>query len=182
MYQWIRVVRTLLWLGSVVGCASPDPSPEERGASLVDATRWEEASSDADPFADLRPAGVDCNPFGYGPEDLDGEQAFFVSTELCNYLTAVQPALVSIAVGDEVSVRVHHYELESDEPAQGQVIIALDGKQVWAETVEIPADRGWLEASWNAEGVVPKGTPVQFHVHNHGANEWALVSLTVNPH
>src|SRR5690606_1386281 len=146
-------------------------------ASLVDATLWEEVPEDSDPFAAHRPADLDCNPFGYAPEDLQGEPAFYVDTGLCNYLTVEQPSQLAVNPGDTGNVRVYHYELSADEPADGHVAIAIDGVPVWGQVVAIPADPAWVEGRWTAKAEAPRGTKIQFHVRNHGANEWALAEL-----
>lgn len=146
---------------------------------LTDTAAWLEVGEEDDPFRAERPEDLICDSLGYAAEEYEEEPAFFVDTDVCTYLTASQPTLHAVATGDTLRVRVFHDVLVAEEPAEGHVAIMLGGETVWEETVQIPAEKEILEASWSAAAAVEAGTPAFFHVHNHGPNSWALLELSV---
>jgi hypothetical protein len=57
----------------------------------------------------------------------------------------------------------------------------LGGDVAWQARVPIPSGSGLLSPEWLASRELPAGTPVHFHLHNHGANSWSLIELSVGP-
>lgn len=151
------------------GCGAP--------ASLVDHEAWIIADAPSDPFAD-RPAAVSC-PFGsFGPDTFP-EPVFTVRTDDCSYLTALQPSLVAIAPGGRVAVRIWRESLTSVTDTTAHVVVKL-GEEVIAERLDvIPSDASDETVEWTASTSVARGTPIYFHLHNHGANLWALRDVVV---
>lgn len=162
-------------LGSLAACGSDAPAPR----MLVDHARWSAVAPPDDPFDD-RPAEVSCQEGGYGAEDFEGEASFSVLTGLCGYLTATQPALVSAAAGDSINVRLWHFDLTSPNPGEAHAAIVLEDTVIWEERVAIPSKGAMLEASVELAVPVPADRPVYFHLHNHGANSWSLIELSVS--
>ena len=151
---------------------------------LVDVDAWSPMSVDAAPEPLRPPPGtrLQCDPaLGYGPEDFGGEWVFEVNTGHCNWSTFEQPLLEDIAAGELVRPRMWHGELVSFVPAEGYAAVAIGDEVLWEYRVPIPSDSHLAADGWIAEDDIPKGTPIRFHVHNHGVNSWNLVDVTVGP-
>jgi hypothetical protein len=131
----------------------------------------------ADPFDD-RPPNVDCSTAGVAAETLSGERVLGVETGLCNYLTATQPTQRAVAARELIKVRLWHFELSAPEPAEAHVCVLIDGLRILDERVPIPQAGGLIVRRSVAERAIPAGAPVYFHLHNHGANSWALVEVS----
>jgi len=147
--------------------------PPGETVDLVVPEDWVESSAEADPFLDHRPAEVDCDPSGFHPED----GIFEIETELCAYASLVQGSRSDIAPGDTLSLLVFHSALAAPEPATAHAAIVLDGRVLWEEEIPIPAATEIYATEVTAARAVPQGSPIVFHVHNHGANSWKLGHL-----
>jgi hypothetical protein len=159
--------------------ATSDPMPP-RPVALAEADAWTRVADADDLFAAHRPGEVECPDDAFGTEDLGA--TFEVRTGTCNYLTVTQPTLAPISVGSRLELEVFHYALEALEAPQtatGHVGLGVAGTVVWETTVPIPSEPGFVEADVVIDRDVPEGAPVQFHLHNHGVNDWLLVALTV---
>jgi len=121
-----------------------------------------------------RPDEVLCD-LGWGVET----GAFEVDTELCLYGAFGQPTLAEIHAGDTLEMLILHDALYATEPATAHLAIALDGELAWELEIPIPSEPGIVRPSWTAASDVPLGAPAYFHVHNHGANNYRLIELTV---
>lgn len=152
-------------------CGCPhDPGP------LVDPDAWTLVGANEDPFED-RLSQIDCEAFAYGAEFFGGERAFSVDTGDCNYVTVTQPLLRGVCAGAQVKARLWHFELTGP-PGEGHVAMAIDGATVWEERVSIPSDSELLVSRIDA-GELAAGTPIHFHVHNHGSNSYSLLEVSV---
>jgi hypothetical protein len=170
-------------------CAQAEPMEEEPPVdpmprALVDVDAWSPMTGDAVPEA-LRPpegARLQCEPeLGFGPEVFGGDWVFEVNTGYCNWSTFEQPLLDDIVEGELVRPRLWHGELVSFVPAEGYAAVAIADEVLWEYRVSIPS-KGHLAADgWIADDDIPAGTPIRFHVHNHGINSWNLVEVTVEP-
>jgi hypothetical protein len=147
---------------------------------LVDWNAWELVSASEDPFDD-RPADPSCPTGAYMPEVLSGEDVFSVNTGACSYITARQPALRDVEQGESLVARVWHFALNASESATGHVSLRLGESTLLDETVPIPSPGGLLAIQQVADSAFPEGTPVYFHLHNHGDNSWSLVELSAGP-
>jgi len=178
------VVRPFLALvTSLAACAEPgDPVEPRPTRRLVDVMAWEQVDSDVPEFRP--PAGVrmDCDPVeGYGPEPFGADLVMEVNTGYCNWATFEQPLTDDVDAGELVRPRLWHFELTSFEPAEGYAAVAIDGVVQWEYRVAIPSESALAADGWITEVDLPAGTPVQFHVHNHGINSWNLVEITAGP-
>lgn len=162
----------LIWL-SVVGCLAGGCAPE---TSLVDMEAWTLVSAADDPFAD-RPADARCDPIGYRVEEFGGEVGLAVETGPCPYLTAEQPSRAAVRAGETVQVRWLHDELTAPDPGEAHVAVTLDSEMIFEDRVTIPASEDALAGTWTAPEDIAAGAPVLVHVHNHGANTWALLEV-----
>jgi len=164
------------------GCPTDDPDPpDDRDPfALVEQDAWVRVTDPGeDAFADQRPADAVCDDAGYYFDPL--AQTLEIKTEICDYPTLGQPSLAALAPGDVVTVFAFHDFLTAEEPAQGYLGMAIDGQIEWQHTVPIPSDFGSIEGQFTIDRALPAGTPVQFHVHNHGPNTWELIAVLVTP-
>jgi hypothetical protein len=148
--------------------------------SLVSPDHWTLLDAGADPFDD-RPAVVDCLPAGVAAEVLGDERVLGIETGWCGYLTAQQPTRRAVAVGEVLKVRLWHFELTAPEPAEAHAVLQIDGLRVLDERIAIPQPGALIVKQLRVERAIAAGAPVQFHLHNHGANTWALVEVSVGP-
>ncbi len=143
--------------------------------SVVGIDGWQLEDAAADPWAAERPVDADCT-LGWGAED----GVFEVDTQLCTFGTFVQGAQVDIAAGDELELVLIHDALYSpDEGALAHLAVAVAGQIAWETEIEIPALQNYLRPVFAAPVDAPAGTPIHFHVHNHGYNNYRVVDLTV---
>jgi hypothetical protein len=78
-------------------------------------------------------------------------------------------------------VKVWHYDLVAEMDTEAYVAIAIGGQIEWEATIPIPSTGNLLEADIVMDRELPAGTPMQFHVHNHGPNSWELFDVMVTP-
>jgi hypothetical protein len=115
------------------------------------------------------------------PELLSGERALGVDTGTCPYLTASQATKRTIAIGETIKVRLWHFELNAPEAAEAHAALLVDGIEVLNEVLPIPQAGGLIVRQIRVARAVPMGAPALFHLHNHGANSWALVEVSAGP-
>jgi hypothetical protein len=147
-----------------------------RHVPLASAWSWVRVAAGADPFSDA-PATVDCLHTATMAETLGTEDAFSVNTGACNYITVAQPSLGAVATGDTLLARVWHFELNAPENADAHVAVLVDGLMLLEERVPIPHAGGLLRRELTVERPIAAGAPIHFHLHNHGANSWAIVEV-----
>ncbi|MCX4242465.1 hypothetical protein [Paraliomyxa miuraensis] len=153
-----------------------DGPPSQPGIPmpLVRAEAWDLDDAADDPFADHRPDWVQCE-LGWGVET----GIFEVSTDLCTYGAFVQSSLARIHEGDELELVILYDALWFEEEATAHVAVALGEEIAWETELPIPSAAGQLRPRWTAPADVEVGTPVHFHLHNHGLNNYRLIGFTV---
>jgi hypothetical protein len=159
------------------GPGDADTAPRTASRTLIIPDKWLQLVPEQDPFDD-RPALVSCPHTAVAPEALGGEGSLSVDTGSCNYLTVAQPTLDDVAVGETLKVRLWHFELSASEPAEAHAAVLLDGLYILNERVPIPAAGGLIVRQIQVTRAIAAGTPVYFHLHNHGTNYWALVEVS----
>lgn len=158
-----------------IACTAPEgAAPALVAGPLVDAAGWVAVDPMADLFPSHRPAAFRCLPQAWGAEG----RTFEVDTGACEYLAVSQPSLLPVAAGDTLTATVAHFPLVALEPATAHVALAFDGAIVWEREIPIPSDTRIYEFSWTAQRTAPAGTPVQFHLHNHGSNNWFIGEIS----
>ena len=173
----------LLIMVCPAGCDGDGP-PRPSGQELVfaAASGWLRVDAAADPFVD-RPSAFECDDDGVVVEELSGEEVFALYTERCAYVTAAQPAAERVYSGDSVELRLWNYQLFPRVDGEAHLALAIDGVVVWEERLPLTGgeavESGLRHGRWLADRDVPNGTPLQWHAHNHGANEWALFDVLV---
>jgi len=185
--KWIPCTIAVLFV-FLIGCAedqgasSPDVSPPsdsgdlkvdvgatEGVESLVDLSLFEPVAEEDDPFVSHRPDEVNCET-GYALEI----GVFEVETDKCNYGTFAQPMKVELDSTDQVRLVIWHLALWAAEPAEAHVAIQIGEHLIWEAFSPIPGAEEIWDVTLELESSIPAGTPVYFHVHNHGYNSWRL--------
>ena len=154
--------------------------PATERTSLVDSNAWQVMSATDDPFGD-RPEDASCPEGAYMPELLSDEPVFSVDTGGCTYLTAKQRSLRHVVAGETLVVRVWHFALHAGESALAHVAVRVGDMMLLDTTVPIPAAGGLINIEAAAPESIPEGSPVYFHLHNHGDNSWSFVELSTGP-
>ena len=172
--------------------------PHTERVSLIDHALWEPTRADLDPFAAERPPAVDCPSVSCEetpcsvfaaerPPAVDcppaarrlEDNALEIDTEACNYLALSQPTLATIALGEPITLVGRNNTLFAEEPAEAHLALVVGDTTVWEQTFPVPGpDAVWtpvIESPIEAEA----GTPIQFHLHNHGSNNWVLLLVAV---
>ncbi|MGD8607886.1 MAG: hypothetical protein PVH21_11365 [Myxococcales bacterium] len=130
-------------------------------------------------------AGSSCIA-SYVPECYDTYTVLSVYTRmpderfpLCNWLTLQQPSLRDVRAGDRIEVRAYHFALTEPLGEEARMSFVIGDELVFDETILIPRDGEFLTNTWTAPKDYPAGTPVLWHVNNHGSNEYLLVEVNV---
>lgn len=151
--------------------------------SLVEPEAWRVAEEEDDPFWAERPSGTEpCVEFWTEVEDsapvIDG-QWFKLDTSACNYLTATQPLLEDVKKGDTLEVLMHHYAIIFGEGSYKLAVQIGDSETVaWSKmTSSVPLAQTWIQETFSAPVAAPAGTPIYWHVENHGKNEWSVFDI-----
>ena len=144
--------------------------------SLVDHDAWVEAGAANDPFDD-RPALTECAPDGWKSEALGDEASLQVETRLCRYLAVSQPSQVDLRKGELLRVRLFHFQLSAPAPTEAHVALQI-GDVRWQQRVAIPSESAVITGEVAIDGDIETGTPVVFHLHNHGENSWNLIEVS----
>jgi hypothetical protein len=120
------------------------------------------------------------------PECLQGLTVLSVYTRmpdtrltLCNWLTLEQPSLRNIRAGDQVEVRARHSALTAPVSGEARMTFVLGDEILFDYSVLIPSDFVFPSVTWTATKDYPAGTPMLWHVDNHGSNEYMLIEVNV---
>jgi hypothetical protein len=152
-----------------------------------------------DPFSALRTPEHYCDDACHFPEFLQvGEFSYTSETGRCNYLTLVQETRQPIRAGDTLFVRLWHFALDSPTGGRAYMALQLGDRMLWDARLPIPCRGGLVgfvaggdcidnpngvdadPAEFVADFDAPAGTPIYFHLQNHGANSYNLVEISVN--
>jgi hypothetical protein len=176
----MRQTSPLLCCLALLGCqeepAAPTCAPLTEAAPLIDNQAWALASPAQDPFPD-RPADATCDPAGYR---LEGD-IFEINTDACEYMTAVQTLRRDVQPCDTIQLVISYFPLFAAARAEAHVGLAFGSEVIWERRLPIPSPDDLIIARWRADRAWPAGTPVSFHLHNHGVNDWRLIDLSVVP-
>jgi len=159
---------TLWWW--LAGCGAGDPM------AVVDAQLWRVAEDPA-PFPPA-PVDVTCDPAGLTFEVFGPEPSLEVWTDACPWATAEQPSLVAVRRGRRLFLRLWHEPLSAPEPSEAVIGLAFGSTVIETWTVPIPSPGAAVLGEWEAPETWPAGTPVRFHVRNHGNNAYNLLEIT----
>lgn len=169
-----------MWVALAVACHAPEDPPdaeiEGTMVDLVTAQRWLPLAAEDDPFADHRPEAVEC-VLGLGW--LFEATALEVNTGICTYGAFGQETLVEVVPGAELSLSLYHFDLLAPAPATAHVAVMVGEHVIFEREVAIPGKAEVFTVDLVADFALPAGSPVVFHLHNHGQNTWTFASLQV---
>ena len=143
--------------------------------ALVLPVDWQQVPAPDDPLALHRPAEVSC-PLGawlYEPQGLE------INTAACNYAMFVQPSRAAIVPGARLRASLYHFDLNSEPPATAHVALMIEEAVLWEQEIAIPGKANAYTIDLVLDFTAAAGTPVYFHLHNHGQNTWTLGAIEV---
>ncbi len=153
-----------------------EPSPAGVLIPVVDPELWRLAEPEEDPWRTFRPADISCPEGSRSSEDFAEMPSFGVDTGLCPYTTVTQRTGSAICEGESLYIWLWRFQLTGPEGAEATMAVALGDAVVWEQVVPIPA-RSALVAVTVPVPPTPAGTPIHFHVRNHGDNTYQLLDL-----
>ena len=156
----------------VVPEQQPEP-PVCRKAEVLDHNHWSSVPLLSDPFRSLVPGVRECSKVGWKEEDGLLE----IDTEICNFVTLQQRLKADIPKGAPLKIVFWHLTLVANEPAQSRALLKIGNVVVWDWKAEIPKKAELYEQTFRSPKTFLKGTPLLFHLHNHGNNNYRLLSL-----
>ena len=157
------------------GCIPHQGSgPRCPAVQLLDANAWKRIPSEEDPFLKMKTEHHKCLPLGTYVEN----GVFEIDTGLCNFATIVQPLQTEIRQGERLQFTLLHEDLSAPTNATAFVVLSIDGERIWQQEIPIPSEASYYQPLWTAHKEIKKGAKIVFHLHNHGANNWTIHSLT----
>ncbi len=147
---------------------------------LVTPLAWQDVAEADDPWDDA-PEDATCAPEGHGYELFQDQEAYFVDTARCRYLTVAQGSSTEVRAGEDVVVRAWYFDLYGPSGAEAHLTLRIGDRDVIDEHIAIPASPMLLREHFVAEQAIPAGTPITLHVHNHGANQYYLLEVSTGP-
>lgn len=160
-----------LW-ALVAGCGPAEVA--ECPSTLVDHFRWALV-----PESGAVGSKGPCNRNDITTEFFGAEPSVSVDTTGCSAATLEQPTQLPIAAGDNLHLRIYHYPLTSTVSGVGHLEVALGATSLWTREVPLPSDSQLFEADVILPEAAAAGTPIRWHVDNHGNNTWNMVELSV---
>lgn len=151
-----------------------------------------------DPFSPLREPDHYCSDACYFEEDIGGEQSLTVKSACCNYVTLAQPALRQVRRGDDLVIRLWHFQLTGPSKAEAYTAIQMGERLVWDARLPFPCRGGIIGAvpggdcpdasrpadadpsQFEADFDLPAGASIYLHIQNHGENSYNMVEISVN--
>jgi hypothetical protein len=153
--------------------------PYRDRTTLIDLGAFTLTDAESDPFPDRPPEPIPCSGDGTIVEVFGGTLVYSVYSDKCSYVTAVQPSRTDVYEGEYLRARLWHFDLTAPAPAEAHLAVTLDGATDGLEKrIPIPAAGQMISETWRAPRDYPRGTPVYFHAHNHGDNEYLLIELS----
>jgi hypothetical protein len=150
-----------------------------------------------DPFSPLRLPSHYCSEVCTYPEDIGGEPSFSIQSTCCNYVTLGQRTTRDIRPGDDLTIRLWHYQLTGPSSARAYLAVQINDRIVWEARLPLPCAGGITgfipngdcrDASSPAESDpyqfkadfdAPAGSVVYLHIQNHGDNSYNMIEASV---
>ncbi len=172
-------VRQVAWLALGLLALGPSCSDEPAASGpgegaferLADPSRWEWVPQGEDPFV----GEASARPTRCGWADVQIESGGLeISTVDCNYATLVQPLDRHLEPGDPLRVVVWWQTLASEAPARAHLELRAEQEPLWRRELDIPAEAGIADEVVVASARHTAGSPLYFHLDNHGYNTWNI--------
>ncbi len=163
----------LLLIALLGAACSDDLAPRTGRTSLVVYDKWKVVARADDPWAAGLTADVTCTAAAIDTS----RQALEIDTDYCPWVTVRQPLQTEIRLGETVRFIFLHSYLFSDPPARAVAELRIGGERYWHMDVAMPRHEAVHKPTWKAAREVAAGTPVEFHVHNHGDNSYGFIDL-----
>jgi hypothetical protein len=145
--------------------------------ALAHNSLWVALDAGLDPYS-LAAEDTRCGPDDVSVETVGESLWFEVLTDGCSHTTHRQATLASLGAGDTLLVWLWHYAMEHEGgDFTARVALGEPPETVWETTLPVPAESGLIYEEVTVEASWPTGTPIWFHLSNHGANTWSLVEL-----
>ena len=172
----VAILALLPWAQA---CPGEEAACEEK-VPLVDVDAWVLVEPDADAVWPAPEGTPLCAVDAVQVQQFGGERALEIDTSVtCGWATVEQPLLASVATGESLQVRVFYFSQTSFPAATAEVGLAVGGEVAMAELVDIPAASGLIAPRLRVQNDAAAGTPIAFHVGNHGANSWNLLEVSL---
>ena len=133
----------------------------------IEVTQWRQASLDSDLFPDHQPEEINCPVTAF----LIEADQLEIETDNCNYALLEWQTQHRLSSQTTLKALVLHTGLWAPEEGNAHFALSVGGELFWEEFPPIPSNTEFFfhEMVWSK--AVPKGTTVQLHLHNHGAND-----------
>jgi hypothetical protein len=162
-------------LGQESTVTSESASHVGKWTDLIDSALWQPAPAELDPFPSHQSGEVGCPAGTWRLEDNTLE----VDTGYCAYGLFNQTTKVAIQRGQRVRIVAWHLQLTAPAQGTGHLALTIGDNFVWETLAEIPGAPEAYDVEVEATSDIPAGTPVVFHLHNHGFNTWSILSVQV---
>jgi hypothetical protein len=158
-------------------CSEPaKPSEPQLGHEpLVTLDGWSGVARNQDEFITDPDMVPSCVGAGFFVEDSWLE----IDTTVCSWVTIEGAARFAVEEGQELRIIVSHFDLVALEPSRGDLRLRLGACDAWQKSVAIPQQAAVYTEPFASPCSLAAGGAVQFHLHNHGQNNWQLQQLTV---
>jgi hypothetical protein len=149
------------------------PPPSAATTELLPLTGWEVdpewTELDAASYGPFEPCTVPLPRIEEGLVEFD--------TGTCDAYSVRAPLVAELAAGDWLEVVASTSILDAPTPAEGRLVVRLDGDELWRWERAIPSPADASSARFVARAPLAAGTWIGLHVSNHGANQWRLAAL-----
>lgn len=170
-----------LCVAVLTSCEETAACPEDPPLiSLIDHEEWQQVPMEDDPFTSSADGEIyPCDERDITVEELTGITTWSVITGACNWATVSQPLPRDLAAGDELFVELFWFSQRDFPGAIANIALSVGADVVLTHQVEVPADAELLETTVEVPTDAAAGTPLTFHVGNHGTNSWNLMDVSL---
>ncbi len=155
---------------SGVGESGTATAPDLGEALLLAHDDWAYLPPEADPFYDHPADAEPCPSVAYVAENGFIE----LETDYCAVATFSQETRADLVAGSRVRFVAWNLDLWAPEPYEALRFLQFGETQVWAVTTPVPGNEDVTEVVLDITEDFPAGTPVWFHLENHGINSWRI--------
>ena len=153
----------MLWI--VLSCGTKEEITE---LDLIDISSWNFIDYSIDPLIEHQPEEIDCS---ISAIQMEYEQ-LEMNTDLCNYIALEFETQKDILAGTTVEALILHTGLWALEDTEAHFALYINDTLWWEEYPPIPSNTEFFFHEATITEMLPKGTRVYLHLHNHGANDW----------